>query len=41
MTQPYIIIVSSTSALRYPDFELEGSARSVVQFKGVLLEAAS
>ena len=37
MTQPYGI-VSSTS--ERPDFELEGSARLVVQFEGVLSEAA-
>ena len=36
VTQPYSII-SSTSA----EFELEGSARSVVQFEGLLPEAAS
>ena len=39
MTQPYSI-VSISSALRHPDFELEGSARSVVQFEGILPEAA-
>ena len=37
MTQPNSI-VSSTSALA--EFELEESARSVVQFEGVLPEAA-
>ena len=39
MTQPYSI-VSSTSALKHPYFELEGGARSVEQFEGVLLEPA-
>ena len=34
MAQPYSIS-SSTSALKHPHFELEGSARSVVQFEGI------
>ena len=39
MTQPYSI-VSSNSALSIRIFEFEGSARSVVQFEGVLPQAA-
>ena len=39
MAQPYSI-GPSTSALKHPDFELEGSARSVVQFEGILPKAA-
>ena len=35
--QPYLEYLGS----KRPDFELEGSARSVVQFKGVLPKAAS
>ena len=38
-TAPYSI-VSSTSALSIWVFELKGSAQSIVQFKGVLPEAA-
>ena len=36
MTQPYSII----SCFQHPDLELEGGARSVVQFEGILPEAA-
>ena len=38
MTQSYSII--SSTRLLVSGFELEGSARSVVQFEGVLREAA-
>ena len=39
MTQPYII-VSRTSSLKHPKFELEGTARPVVRFEDVLPKAA-
>ena len=40
MTQPSNICCLEYLGCEHPDFELEGSARSVVQFEGVLPEAA-
>ena len=40
MTQPYSIVSGTYLGSSHPDFELEGSARSVVQFEGILPEAA-
>ena len=40
VTQSYSMVSISTRLLAHPDFELEGSARSVVQIEGVLPEAA-